>query len=137
MVCAQVIGNDVTIAIAGQSGNFELNVMMPVARLQPAAIDSPAGRQCGQNFAVQCIERPQGDRPRAGHGRAGTDARHRAGAGDRLRAAAALAKEAAPAGRTIREVARERTELSEEELDRILDSGAMTEPGNVSAGSGG
>ena len=29
MVSAQVIGNDATIAIAGQSGNFELNVMMP------------------------------------------------------------------------------------------------------------
>ena len=29
-VCAQVIGNDLTISIAGQSGNFELNVMMPV-----------------------------------------------------------------------------------------------------------
>lgn len=30
MVCAQVIGNDATIAVAGQSGNFQLNVMLPV-----------------------------------------------------------------------------------------------------------
>ena len=30
MVCAQVMGNDVTIAVAGQSGNFQLNVMLPV-----------------------------------------------------------------------------------------------------------
>ena len=30
MVCAQVIGNDATVAFAGASGNFELNVMMPV-----------------------------------------------------------------------------------------------------------
>jgi len=30
MVCAQVIGNDTTITVAGGSGNFELNVMMPV-----------------------------------------------------------------------------------------------------------
>lgn len=30
MVCAQVIGNDTTITVAGQSGNFQLNVMMPV-----------------------------------------------------------------------------------------------------------
>ncbi|MFV3403578.1 class II fumarate hydratase [Pseudomonas sp. NY15463] len=30
MVAAQVIGNDATIAVAGQSGNFELNVMLPV-----------------------------------------------------------------------------------------------------------
>jgi len=30
MVCAQVIGNDTTITVAGQSGNFQLNVMLPV-----------------------------------------------------------------------------------------------------------
>ncbi|NOM41732.1 lyase family protein, partial [Klebsiella pneumoniae] len=30
MVAAQVIGNDATIAVAGQAGNFELNVMLPV-----------------------------------------------------------------------------------------------------------
>jgi fumarate hydratase class II len=30
MVCAQVIGNDATITAAGASGNFELNVMLPV-----------------------------------------------------------------------------------------------------------
>ncbi|MEC8147597.1 MAG: class II fumarate hydratase [Pseudomonadota bacterium] len=30
MVCAEVIGNDMTITVAGQSGNFELNVMLPI-----------------------------------------------------------------------------------------------------------
>ena len=30
MIAAQVIGNDVTISVGGQSGNFELNVMKPV-----------------------------------------------------------------------------------------------------------
>ena len=30
MVCAQVVGNDATIAMGGQSGNFQLNVMLPV-----------------------------------------------------------------------------------------------------------
>ena len=30
MACAQVIGNDCTITIAGQSGNFQLNVMLPL-----------------------------------------------------------------------------------------------------------
>jgi fumarate hydratase class II len=30
MVCAQVIGNDTAVTIAGQSGNFQLNVMLPV-----------------------------------------------------------------------------------------------------------
>ncbi len=42
--------------------------------------------------------------------------------------AAAIAKEAAASGRTVREVAREKTDLSEEELDRLLDPAAMTEP---------
>ena len=39
-VCAMVIGNDTTIVIAGQSGNFELNVMLPVAVRSSAALDS-------------------------------------------------------------------------------------------------
>jgi len=44
-------------------------------------------------------------------------------------AAAAIAKEASKTDRTIREVARERTELSEEELDGLLDPEKMTQPG--------
>jgi fumarate hydratase class II len=44
-------------------------------------------------------------------------------------AAAEIAKEAASSGRTIREVAQERTQLSDEELRRALDPTAMTEPG--------
>ena len=39
MVCAQVIGNDATITIAGQSGNFQLNVMLPVIALNLLAVD--------------------------------------------------------------------------------------------------
>src|SRR4028118_332196 len=41
MVCAQVMGNHVTVTVGGQHGNFELNVMMPVmanALLQSVAI---------------------------------------------------------------------------------------------------
>jgi fumarate hydratase class II len=44
-------------------------------------------------------------------------------------AAAQIAKEAAQSGRTIREVAREKTSLSEAEMDRLLEPAAMTEPG--------
>ena len=43
-------------------------------------------------------------------------------------AAAAIAKQAAKAGRTVREVARETTSLSEEQLDAALDPFRMTEP---------
>ncbi|HKC76649.1 MAG TPA: lyase family protein, partial [Chloroflexota bacterium] len=130
MVCGQVMGNDVTITIGGQAGNFEINVMMPVVAynlLQSIALLASAA----DNFVEQCIaglkatERgPQmverglaictALAPRIGYD-----------------AAAEIAKEAARSGRTIREVAGERTSLSEEELTRILDPVAMTEPGNV------
>ena len=43
--------------------------------------------------------------------------------------AAAIAKEALASGRTIREIAAERSGLEPEELDRLLDPARMTEPG--------
>jgi fumarate hydratase class II len=52
-------------------------------------------------------------------------------------AAAAIAKHAAATARTIREVAREQTDLTEEELSELLDPAGMTEPGVSLAGSGG
>jgi fumarate hydratase class II len=125
-VAAQVIGNDATITIAGQSGNFELNVMMPVAAhnlLEAIALLSTTAN----NFTDQCV--------------AGLEATER---GPELveqglmlatalapeigyDAAADISKEAYKTGKTIREVARERTDLSEEELDRLLDARKMTE----------
>jgi len=130
MVCAQVMGNDVTITVGGQAGNFEINVMMPVVAynlLQSIALLAAAA----DNLVEQCI--------------AGIKATER---GPQMverglaictalaphigyDAAADIAKDAARTGRTIREVARDRTSLSEEELARILDPIAMTEPGNV------
>jgi fumarate hydratase class II len=52
-------------------------------------------------------------------------------------AAADLAKEAQASGRTIKEVAAESTDLSNQELDEILDAASMTEPGLSSGGSSG
>src|SRR5436309_15561066 len=55
MVCDQVIGNHTTITVAGQSGNFEINVMMPVAAynlLQSISLLGAAAR----NFTEQCIK---------------------------------------------------------------------------------
>jgi len=52
-------------------------------------------------------------------------------------AAAAIAKEAAATGKTIREVAKEKSDLSDADLDRLLDAGSMTEPGLGSGGGGG
>lgn len=54
MVCAQVIGNDTTIAIAGLSGQFQLNTYKPVminALLQSASLIADA---C-QSFADNCV----------------------------------------------------------------------------------
>src|SRR5881398_910282 len=55
MVCAQVIGNDLTVSVAGQSGNFEINVMMPVAAYNLLqSIDILASAT--DNLVEQCIE---------------------------------------------------------------------------------
>jgi len=129
MVVARVLGNDQTILIAAQSGSiFELNLMMPVAAyclLESLALLSASA----QNLAWQCIA-----------GIAATDR------GPRMveeglmlataltpaigyDAAAKIAKEALATGKRVREIARERTQLSAEELDRLLDPSRMTEPG--------
>jgi fumarate hydratase, class II len=136
MVCAQAIGNHTTVEIAGQSGNFELNVMMPVAAYNLLqSIDLLAAAIA--NFVTQCVEGitatskgPDmieqglaictGLAPLIGYD-----------------AAAAIAKEAYKSGRTVREVARERTSLSESELRTALDPEAMTEPGLGSGVAGG
>jgi fumarate hydratase class II len=136
MVAAQVIGNDVAITVAGQSGNFELNVMLPVAAynlLQSIALLATSA----ENFAVQCIEGLQATE----RGPAmveqglmtGTALAPRIG----YEAAANVAKAAAKSGRTIREVAREMTDLTEAELDELLDPAAMTEPGTTLGPAGG
>ena len=52
-------------------------------------------------------------------------------------AAASISKEAYRTGKTVREVAREKTNLSEEELDRILDPASMTKPGLEGGPAGG
>jgi fumarate hydratase class II len=136
MVAAQVLGNDVTVNIAGQSGNFELNVMMPVAAydlLQSIAILATA---C-DNFATQCIDGLQAtERGPLMVERGlmvGTALAPRIG----YDAAAAIAKEAAKSGRTIREVAREQTDLTEDELNDLLDPASMTEPGTTLGPAGG
>ena len=127
MVSAQVIGNDTAITIAGQSGNFELNVMMTVAAhnlLQSIDLLAAASR----NFARQCISGLKAtDRGPAMVERGlaictalapiiGYDA------------AADIAHRAAESGETIREVALRETGLTAGQLDEILDPAKMTEP---------
>ncbi len=136
MVCAQVMGNHTTITVAGQSGNFEINVMMPVAAynlLQSIALLAASAR----NFTRQCIVglRATSKGPEmVERGLAICTALAPVIGYD---AAANLAKEAAKTGKTIREVAREQTKLSEEELDQILNPAKMTEPGLEGGPAGG
>ncbi len=128
MVCAQVMGNHTTITIAGQSGNFEINVMMPVSAynlLQSISLLASVTR----NFTEQCIKGIKATTK-------GPEMVERGLAISTALApiigydeAASISKEAYKTGKAIREVARERTNLSEEELDRILDPASMTKPG--------
>jgi fumarate hydratase class II len=136
MVAAQVMGNDLTITIGGQSGNFELNVMMPVIAynlLQSIHLLAASAR----NFAEQCIDGLEATERGPEMVEKGLMLATALAPEIGYEKAAEIAKEAAKTGRTIRETARERTDLSDADLDRILQPEAMTEPGNVSAGGGG
>jgi fumarate hydratase class II len=134
-VCAQVIGNDLAIVQAGQWGFFELNTMMPLAAYNLLQSISLLGAAAG-NFAEQCVKgltaTEQGPRLVEQGLMLGTALSPLIG----YDKAAKIAKEAASTGRTIREVARETTELSEEELDRALDPLKMTAPGTPLGSSG-
>ncbi|HEY64118.1 MAG TPA: class II fumarate hydratase [Caldilineae bacterium] len=129
MVCAQVFGNDVAITVGGQSGNFELNVMLPViaynllqsitllanaARL--LADKAIAGFTVHREHIAELVERNPilvtALNPVVGYDKA-----------------AQIAKRAYAEGRRVKEVAAEITDLSPEELDRLLDPRGLTEGG--------
>ena len=129
MVCAQVIGNDTTITVAGQSGNFQLNVMLPVVAmnlLQSISIMANASLLLADSaisgFTVrtdvinEALER---------NPILVTALNHVIG----YELGAATAKKAYKEGRPIKEVAMEMTGLSAEELDRLLDPVKLTKGG--------
>jgi fumarate hydratase class II len=126
MVAAQVMGNDTTITIAGQSGNFELNVMLPlIAYNLLQSIDLLAN--ASENLTNQCvigIEATERGPELVEQGLMLATALAPVIGYDK---AAEISKAAYKTGRTIREVARENTELSEEQLDDLLDARKMTE----------
>lgn len=126
MACAQVVGYDATITWCGAAGNFELNVMMPVMAydlLESIRLLAASSN----NFAERCVRGLEADRERA------------AGFVEQSLAmctvlapeigyekAAAIAKEAYQSGRTVREVALERSGLTEERLNELLDPRSQT-----------
>jgi len=127
MIAAQVLGNDVTIAIGGQSGNFELNVMMPVIAYNLLQSISLLTNGCVV-FAEKCVDGIRADRERCEEMIERSLAMVTALAPKiGYDKAAAIAKEAFESGRTVREVASARQVLPQEELDRALDPREMTE----------
>jgi fumarate hydratase class II len=140
MVAAQVMGNNTTVTVGGMGSYFELNVMMPVmahALLQSirllARVSEVFARRCVNGIIVnedRCRELLELNpslatalAPRIGYD-----------------AAAALAKEAFATRTSVRELAKKKGLLPEDELDRLLDPRAMTEPGipgGVLMGGGG
>src|SRR5215213_4695243 len=126
MVAAQVMGNDATITIAGQSGNFELNVMLPLIAynlLQSIELLANAA----ENLTDQCVVGIQATERGPELVEQGLMLATALAPEIGYDSAAEISKEAYKTGRTIREVAREKTNLSEEELDRLLDARKMTE----------
>ena len=128
MVCAQVIGHDATMTWACASGNFELNVMMPVIAYDLLESIELLGAST-KNFEKRCIAGLQADRERASAFveqslAMGTALVPEIGY-DR---AAALVKEAYETGRTIREVAREKSGIPADRLTRLLDPLRQTGP---------
>jgi len=121
MACAQVIGYDATIAWCAAAGNFELNVMMPVMAwdlLESIRLLAAVSR----NFEERCVRWIEADRERAGGFVEQSLAMCTVLAPEiGYEKAAAIAKEAYRTGRTVREVARERSGLSEDRLNRLLD----------------
>ena len=127
MVSAQVIGNDATIAIAGQSGNFELNVMMPVAAhnlLESIDLLSTASK----NFACQCIDGLLATKRGPGMVAQGLAIGTALAPIVGYDTAAEIAHEASVTGETIKQVALRLTDLTEEQLDEILEPLSMTQP---------
>jgi len=137
MVAAQVIGNDTTITIAGQSGNFQLNVMLPViaynllesirllANVSRALADNAiAGFKVNEARIAEALDRNPilvtALNPVIGYEKG-----------------AAIAKKAYAEGKPIREVAQKMTDLPPEELARLLDPADLARGGIKGGTSGG
>ena len=135
-VAAQVIGNDATITLAGQGGYFELNMMMPVAAynvLQSIALLATSAN----NLAEQCVSGIQATTVGPEMVERGLMLGTALSPAIGYDAAAAIAKQAAATGQTIREVALEETDLTPAQLDDFLNPEEMTKPSLEVRGGGG
>jgi fumarate hydratase class II len=134
MVCARVVGNDVTIAWSGASGAFELNVAIPVmgtALLESIRLLSNSARLLADRTIDGLVADVERARALAESSPSIVTPLNRVIG---YEAAAKVAKNAVAKGLTIRESVVElgfveRGEISEEQLDTLLDVLSMTHPG--------
>lgn len=121
MVCTRVLGNDVTIAVAGSSGQFELNVFKPViisVFLESARLLGDACR----SFADRCVSGIEPDIGKMATNAASTPMLVTALAPHiGYDQASAIARRAIDEGMTIREAVLAAGVLSAEEFDRLVD----------------
>ncbi len=127
MIAAEVMGNDVSVGICAQSGNFQLNVMLPLIAeklLSGISLCSHACDGLGETIAqFEVLE----DNLRSALGRNPilvTALNRHIG----YESAAAIAKQAYAEGRPVMDVALENTDFSREELETILDPARLAHP---------
>jgi fumarate hydratase class II len=129
MAAAQVIGNDTAITVGGQSGNFELNVMLPMIGtnlLNSLKILSTTSRLLADR-AVRTFVVNEARLAEALHRNPILVTALNPVIG--YAKAAEIAKQAYEQGRPVLDVALEQTDLTREELSRILDPVALTRGG--------
>lgn len=126
---AQVIGLDSAITVAGQSGNFQLNVMLPLVAsnlLTSITLMSNASRLLAERaIATFKVREDNLQEPLARNPILVTALNSTIG----YNAAAAIAKKAYHAGRPIIDVAEEETDLDRKTLERLLDPAELTKGG--------
>jgi fumarate hydratase class II len=129
MVAAQVIGNDVTISIGGQSGSFQLNVMLPVIAhnlIQSIAILSSAATVLADKAVSGFTVNEERISDLVGRNPILVTALNPVIG---YEAGARIAKTAYAEGRSLKDVALEQTDLSADELDALLEPKKLTEGG--------
>jgi len=129
MVCAQVIGNDTTVTIAGQAGNFQLNVMLPVIAynlLQNLALLTNASHALADKAIAGFIVNEAHINQALSRNPILVTALNTVIGYEK---GAEIAKRAYKEGRPVIDVAQEMTDLSRQELERLLDPAVLTEGG--------
>ena len=129
MVCAQVIGNDAAITIGGQAGNFQLNVMLPVIAhnlLESIEILANGARILADSAIKEFTVNEDNIRRALDRNPILVTALNPVIGYEK---GAAIAKKAYAEGRPVIEVALQETDLSEDELRRLLDPAKLTRGG--------